>query len=299
MQPILFTIPILNLPVWSYGVMLGLSCVVGAHMAVYLAERIGIKSSKAWWFCLTVILVGIAGARLHELAVTGGLGAIISEGTKLQHSGRTAYGGYLSAFFAGILIARYLEIPFWRMADAVAPAMALGLGLTRIGCFLYGCDYGLVSEDYGVSFPNNSPAWTDQHYVMKGADGAPLVGFQDASLRVLPSQLYASAAGLILFALLIKLWFRRPRRDGTIVLSFFLVYGIVRAILEQLRSDLGRGELMGLSTSTTIGLTTSLIGAVLIFVPVLARMRGDAPPVLPPPDPEAEDDDDGKQKGKG
>lgn len=269
-----------SLTFYGYGIMLGLSCVLGAHVAIYLAARSGITAKRAWKIVLTVILAGLVGGRVHELIVTG---QPLSKLFELQHSGRTAYGAFLIATGAGFLACKLLKVPFWRFGDAAAPTMALGLGITRIGCFLAGCDYGLVSRDYGIAFPQNSPAWRDQ--IASGdlaADAA-------RSLPVLPTQLLSSLAGFLIFALCIKLWFRRPRREGDVTLFFFGAYGLARAGLEQLRGDAGRGELLALSTSATIGLLSAGVAVAALAIPKLRALRAPAGPVLAyEPDPEVD-----------
>ena len=256
---------------YGYGIMLGLSCVFGAHLARYLSVRSGISSKKAWKIILTVIVAGIVGGRVHELVVTG---QPLSKLFELQHSGRTAYGAFLIATFFGVLACRGLRVPFWRFADAAAPTMALGLGITRVGCFLAGCDYGLRTERFGLTFPAGSPAWSDQ---LKAGD---LATDAARSLPVLPTQLLSSLAGFLIFALCMKLWFRRPRREGDVTLFFFGAYGLARAGLELLRGDRGRGELGGMSTSTTIGLVSFAVVLVFVLVPKLRSLRPEAGPIL-------------------
>lgn len=264
------------LTIYSYGVFLGLSCVTGAHLAVALSERSGIPRAKAWWFTLIVIAVGLVGGRVHDVIVNGGGW---SELLALVHSGRTAYGAFLSATAAALFAAWRLKVNFWRFGDAAAPTMALGLALTRIGCFLAGCDYGVRCDPpWGLCFPPNSPAWKDQG----------LVDLTKPSLPVFPVQLLESGLSALIFAALMWLWYRRPRREGTVLLGFFVLYGLVRAALEQARGDSGRGVILGLSTSTTIGLATALVAAI-AALPPLSRLRGDAGPVLePPPEPDPE-----------
>ena len=60
------------------------------------------------------------------------------------------------------------------------------------------------------------------------------------------------------------------------MLGFFIVYGLVRAGLEQFRGDLGRGELLNMSTSTAIGLSTAAI-AFIALLPPLSKYRPQAP----------------------
>lgn len=276
MHPVLIQLG--PLKIYSYGVFLGFSCVLGAHLAVYLAQRSGIAAARAWWFTITVIVVGILGGRVHDVIVNQ---RGLSELFALVHAGRTAYGAFLSATIAAVVASRVLQVGFWRFADAAAPTMALGLSLTRIGCFLAGCDYGVRSDRYGIPFPPGSPAWDDQL-----AAGEINLSATE-TLPVLPVQLLECLLAAAIFAGLMALWFRRPRREGDVLLGFFGLYGLVRAGIEQLRGDSGRGELLGLSTSTTIGLLTALGAALLAFLPQLRRLRPEAGPVLdvPPPEP--------------
>lgn len=293
MLPILFHLPG-GIPIYSYGVALGLSCVLGAHLAVYLAARSGVQEKRAWWFALTVIVVGIVGGRVHDVAInSASLAEFFAEITKLQHAGRTAYGAFLSASIAAVVTSRVLKVPFWRFADAAAPTMALGLGLTRVGCFLWGCDYGVRTEAWGVQFPAGSPAWQDQ------LDHGLITREASASLAVFPIQLVESAAGFAIGVFLLWVWFRRPRREGSAFLGFFATYGVIRALLEVWRADEGRGELAGMSTSMAIGLFTAGPALALVFVPALARLRPAAGEVLPPPAAEGEAADAEKKKARG
>lgn len=276
MYPILIELGPIKL--YSYGVMLGLSCVLGAHLAVYLAARSGIPERKGWWFALSIIVVGLLGGRLHDVAINAtSLGDFFDELFKVQHAGRTAYGAFLAGSIAGVVASRVLKVSLWAFMDAAAPASILGLGLTRIGCFLWGCDYGVRSDAWGVRFPANSPAWDDQ------VRAGELASTATASLPVFPIMLVESAVGFALGAFLLWAWFRRPRRVGTIALGFFGLYGVARALLEVWRADSGRGELLGMSTSMAIGLFTAGPAALLVFVPPLARLRPEAGSVLPPP----------------
>lgn len=271
MRPILFNL--FGFPIYGYGVMLGLSCVLGAHLAVYLSVRSGIKHKQAWKMVLAVIIVGLVGGRVHDLVVNGNF--TLNELFRLRHSGRTAYGAFIAATLAAIVGARVFKVPFWRFADAAAPTMALGLGLTRIGCFFAGCDYGFQSDSWGVAFPHESPAWHDQFVANKIDKHAA------ASLPVFPAQLLSSLAGFVLFGLTMWLWFKRPRRVGSVLLLFFGSYGLVRAGLEALREDVGRGTLFGLSTSTTIGFLTCAIALALAFVPPLRNLREESGEAIP------------------
>ncbi len=110
MYPVLFYLPG-GLPVFGYGLVLGCALALAAHIGVYLAERSGIPRTKIWVFAAIVIAVGFLGGRIHELIIQGSLNP--AELLQLQHSGRTAYGGFLFATASAVIAAYALKIPFW------------------------------------------------------------------------------------------------------------------------------------------------------------------------------------------
>jgi len=121
------------------------------------------------------------------------------------------YGGFLGGIIAGVLFVRINKLPVRKLMDAVAPAIVLGEGFTRIGCFLNGCCFGTPTHGAcGMVFPHNSPA------------GATFV---DTAIH--PTQLYSSAAGFILF--LFALWLeKRKLRPGVLSAVLLIVYSLFR-----------------------------------------------------------------------
>ena len=64
----------------------------------------------------------------------------------VNRGGLVAYGGMIGGFLASWYCCRKREIPLLQWADVAAPSVVLGTAITRIGCFLFGCDYGARSE---------------------------------------------------------------------------------------------------------------------------------------------------------
>jgi phosphatidylglycerol:prolipoprotein diacylglycerol transferase len=121
--------------------------------------------------------------------------------------------------------------------------VVLGLGLTRIGCFLAGCCHGARTDlPWGVRFPAGSPASR-----VFGDMASP-------SPPVHPTQLYESALGFGLLAL--ALWLLPRRRfSGQVFLLVTGLYAVARFFLEFIRADDDRGTVWGLlSTSQFISL---------------------------------------------
>ena len=153
---------------------------------------------------------------------------------------------------------------------ALPPALALGLGLTRIGCFLNGCCYGQRTDFLtGLSFPKESLCFK-QHIER----GLPLLD-EAHTLPVHPTQLYESTFGFVLFFALLWLTSRTwtsakalqedpstdsldgdtpPRTGGKIFFVFAGAYAIWRFLIEFVRDDMHRGGFIGISTSQWISL---------------------------------------------
>jgi prolipoprotein diacylglyceryltransferase len=178
MQPILFRIPITaeGIPVYGFGMMLFVTFLATTWMASWRAEKVGIGRAVIQDLAIWIFLGGILGARLTYLLTVqedpqGRVGLtdpweILKKLPRIWDGGIVFYGaavGGTVAYFIGYyLIFRHKEnLTTLRLADVIAPAIALGLLLGRIGCFLNGCCYGAVACPAclgGVSYPLSAPA---------------------------------------------------------------------------------------------------------------------------------------------
>lgn len=235
-----------DLPIYSYGVMLCLAFVAGWVVSLGLAEREGLpREAVANCFFVTA-LSALAGARILYLATNPDVVVSVASVFDLRRGGLVAYGGFLGGLLGSVGYLRVARLPLWAWADAASVAVAAGLAITRVGCYLFGCDFGrpLAASAPGWlraagTFPRweampGSPAWA-QH-VNQGR--LPLEA--QASLPVHPTQLYEALVGAGLCALLWRLH-RRRGFSGQVFLSFALAYGSARFLLEFLRDDVERG----------------------------------------------------------
>jgi phosphatidylglycerol:prolipoprotein diacylglycerol transferase len=109
----------------------------------------------------------------------------------------------------------------------MAPAIALGVALTRVGCFLSGCCYGRETTcGLGVAFPADSPA---------GAYAARLAAERGVGTVCLhPSQLYDSFLALATVIVLFALQRKLVKRGATFGLML-LCYGTSRFVVDFFR----------------------------------------------------------------
>lgn len=261
MRPILLELPF-GLPLYAYGAMLCLSIVAGRFLALHFAARIGMDARTVDRCCIWTVVGAFLGARL--LFVVTNLDELhsIVDFFAFWNGGMVAYGGFLGGFLASALFCRVYRIPLLAWADCAVPSLALGLTITRIGCFLGGCDFGLPwNGPWAVRFPAGSPAFTQQ--VREGL----LPGAATQSLPVHPTQLYESVAGLVLLVLVLAVHRRRTFTGQTFVV-FTAGYALLRFLIEVVRADAGR--VAGpLSTSQFIAVAT--FAAVIVLTRVLRR----------------------------
>jgi phosphatidylglycerol:prolipoprotein diacylglycerol transferase len=156
MHQILFRIPIIDLPIYGYGMMLFLAFFFCTWLASWLGKKEGIAAQHIQDLGLWLFVFGILGARITFM-----LQYHIPplEIYKIWDGGLVFYGsaigGVVGYFGAYYFILRKYSISTWKMADIIAPCAALGLCLGRFGCLLNGCCYGNVAcpECPSISFP--------------------------------------------------------------------------------------------------------------------------------------------------
>jgi phosphatidylglycerol:prolipoprotein diacylglycerol transferase len=240
-------------PIYSYGVMLGLSLVVGWYLTLGLAERDGLpKETMANCYVVTAVAAVIGSRVLYILTNLNEFDSIASL-FAMRRGGLVAYGGFLGGLAGSFFFLRRAKISLLPWADVAVPSLCSGLMITRLGCYMFGCDFGqplkagapMFLQKLGT-FPHwaegtldhgsGSPAWA-QH-LHEGKITADAL----TSLPVHPTQLYESLVGLGLLALLLYVRSKQKFR-GEIFFLFAFAYGVCRYLLEVLRDDAERGSI--------------------------------------------------------
>jgi phosphatidylglycerol:prolipoprotein diacylglycerol transferase len=162
----------------------------------------------------------------------------------IQRGGLVFYGGLIGASLAVIIFCSVKKLPLWKVADILAPSIALGSVFGRIGCLMNGCCHGRAC-DLPWAIPR-----------LFGATDQPLVH---------PTQIYDSLLNLILYLGLAWL-FRRRKFDGQIFATFLMCYAVTRSTVEFFRGDYSVDHLHGgLTPAHWISIGIFIAGAVLFF----------------------------------
>src|SRR5437763_7387863 len=167
MRQVLFRIPITwpfpdGIPVYGFGLMLFLAFVLTTWLASRRAEKAGVNKERLQDLAIWAFVGGLLGARVVYMIQYHG--TILSwEFFKIWEGGIVYYGslagGAIAFTLAYYKFFRQLHVPWLRLADIIAPSLALGLALGRIGCYLNGCCFGNVAcpDCLQAHFPLSAP----------------------------------------------------------------------------------------------------------------------------------------------
>ena len=247
-----------NLPIYSYGVMLGVSLIVGWYLTLRLATLDGLpKETMANCYVITAV-VAVVGSRVLFIATNPDDFKEMSDVFALRRGGLVAYGGFLGGYLGSWLYLARNRVRLMPWADVAVPSLASGLFITRIGCYLFGCDFGTRLDDGAPAFLKSlgtfphwsgtmsdsgegSPAWLRHQDLFKGTPAGMELSKLNHSFPVHPTQIYESVAGLLLLVLLLSQ--RKSQKfRGQIFFLFTFAYGVIRFIIEVFRDDTERGS---------------------------------------------------------
>ncbi len=175
-------------------------------------------------------LGGILGAKIYYAALYHDWSLLF------DRSGLVWYGGFLLATVLVVFVVRRRKLPVPQTLDAALPALALGYGLGRIGCFLVGDDYGRPTDGpFGIVFPHGLPETTAGNlreiFGYTIPDSIP----NDQLVAVHPTQVYETVIALIIWRIGVVLS-KRGLRPGTTALVVMSLLAIERFGVEFLRA---------------------------------------------------------------
>lgn len=231
MYPILFNLGG-GLVVYSYSVFLALGYLVAYWVVSAEVSRRKMDPSLPATLLLACFIGGLVGAKILFLYQNATLTEFLANPVRYFISGYSSVGGLIGIFCALGIVYRVRKTDFQVLLDIVCPALILGHGVGRIGCFLNGCDYGTV-----CSLP-----WA--------------VSFSQRVVNVHPTQLYDTLFMALLFFFLWRI--RTENRPAGFVSAVgFVILGTQRFLIEFIRET---------TPSFIEGLSQAQLAALLLVV---------------------------------
>ena len=252
MHPHLFNL--FGLEIRSFGLM----AATGLLLAFWLMRKRAIKAGENPETLSDVLFFSMIGALIGArlLYVIRNYNAEFAHDFwkifRINEGGIVFQGG----FIGGLLIAWYFckkkNFDFIKGLDIIAPCLAMGHAMGRIGCFLNGCCYGGICDaNLGVQFPKSSLPFMDQ------MSSGKLLPTAQYSLPVHPTQLYSFAANMAICLILVLVTVK-IKIKGQLFSLYLMIYGVWRLSIEFLRDDQDRH--LGLSVAQYIAIGQFAVG---------------------------------------
>ena len=226
-----------NFNVGDYGGMVTLAIISAFFGSVWAGYRMGFPTLRSVACLFAAGVATLIGARflywISRPPVTGGYS--FDDLTAVSPTGFALYGGLISGICVAFVLARWLKLDAFRLADGVTIPIALAIAIIRLGCCLQGCCYGTTTDLPWAYLPTPaSPAYF--HQVMS----SPVQAMAEIQ-PVHPTQVYEMLAALLVALLAIVLLLQK-RRPGETAIIAFLVFTILRWIVFPLRAVQAGGE---------------------------------------------------------
>lgn len=277
------------IPVYSYGLMLGLSFIVASYILSKEFKRKKMDENAAINITFIALIGGVAGAKLlyifEEWSSIASLpsGKLFSTEGIFSPAGLTWYGGLILAVILIYIYSRIKKIPFLRIADSTAPCMAIGYGIARIGCHLSGDgDYGLPISEFASWVPwgtDYSKGTLPPSVAFHGSEIAKKFGgmVPDNTLCH-PTPIYEFIFAVIILAILWK-YRKKFVNDGKLFGLYLILTSAARLLVEFIR--LNPRIMLGLSEAQLISILLFFAGVILfVKIPAGAQKRRANKPVI-------------------
>ena len=248
------------LSISPHGIGIALGFLAGARLMLPTSRRKGISDEVVYSLLTRAAIGAIVGARLaYVINHIGDYTSHPIEIFKIYNGGISLLGGFIGAILVALPKMRSERLSFWKVMDAAAPGMALGVIIGRIGDLIVGDHLGKSTSFFlgykcPLKFGMPDPSATASPCAPDVAH-APFVVHQTA--------LYDFMSAIVLLSVL--LWLRRKHRyDGFLVMFFAVWYGAMRILEDFLREDVRHFGLTGSQWTSCVTVALALVA--LVFV---------------------------------
>lgn len=227
------------LSISPHGLGTAVGFLAGARLLLVTTRRLGIDDQVVYAALTRGAIGAVIGARVAY--VVNHLGSFDSplEWLQIWNGGISLLGGIAGGLAFGLPVIRRAGVRLWPVLDGVAPGLALGIAIGRVGDLV-------VADHLG------KPTGFALGYVCPDGDTASPCAAPVGQAVHQPA-LYDLLAAVAILALLLTIRSRRRTYDGFLALLFGALYGTARLVEDFFRVDETHGT--GLTGSQWTALT--------------------------------------------
>ena len=211
------------LSISPHGVGIAVGFLLGARLMLPEARKKNISDDDVYALLTRAAIGAIVGARLAYVINHVGDYDSVVDALRVWEGGISLLGGFFGAILLALPEMRKRKLDFWKVMDAAAPGMALGVVIGRIGDLIVADHLGKAT-DFFLGYECPPPNVDTASPCLPGT-----VVHQTA--------LYDFLMTLVLLGALLYLRRRKARYEGFLIMVFGAWYGIQRVIEDFLRED--------------------------------------------------------------
>ena len=255
-----FTIPLINIKVYWYGVILASAALAGILLGVQRAKKRDFDVNHLMDFVIIAVPVSLLCARIfYVIFAWQDYASVVQAGDwfalfRIWDGGIAILGAVIGGVLSAFIFTRFKKynITFGKLADIAAPCLVLGQALGRWGNFVN-------QEVFGKEIFNPALQWFPFAVEVDGIYYLALFFFE-------------FVINLAIFGALLFFDKKRNHPDGFVFYLYLILYGVTRAFLESLRMEEYVLTLGNLPISQWVSVACILAGAtVMISMRVKAK----------------------------
>ena len=249
-----------------YGIIIAIGMIFGYLIAQWQAVRTKQDADLYLDFAIIAIISAIIGARAYYVIFSwDDYKDNIIEILNIRGGGLAIYGGVIGGVIAAIIFSKIKKVSFWIIADTACAGLVLGQSIGRWGNFFNREAFGKYTDsllamqiplaDVSQRVINNDPNYLKNLKIINGVE----------FIQVHPTFLYESVCNFILL-IIILLYTKYKKFDGHLFMIYLGGYGLIRTIIEGLRTDQLRIANTSIAISQVLALVTFLASMIVIII---------------------------------
>lgn len=240
-----------------YSVLILIAFTIGYYLVINRCKKENLKVNLISDMCFYLVIVSILGARIYycifeyKYYINNPLEII-----QIWNGGLAIHGGIIAGIIFMYYYTKKHKINMIQLLDIFAPALVLGQAIGRWGNFFNNEAFGPVTTLTTLKNLHIPSFIIDGMYIDQNYHH--------------PTFFYESIGCIIIFIILIVYRNTKIKKEGQIVGIYFILYGIIRFLIESLRTD----SLMffNFKVAQIISIIMIIIGLVLFIKPLKKKI---------------------------